>query len=802
MISAYKNLGSNQNCPLAFHAFAARVGLSLLVAILAACGSGEKAAPKAQSAAKPKRNPNALNLILITLDTTRADRLGCYGYAKAWTPNLDKLAAEGILFGQMYCQTAMTLPSHASILTGLFPTRHGIHINGPFRLSSKIPLLPEILKREGYSTAAFVSAFVLNSQFGLDRGFDLYDDEVPVGVMDIPERRGDETAIRAAIWLVKHNPETPFFLWMHLFDPHFPYEAPYDISKKDLDPYDGEIAFADSCVGTLLDALEQSGQRDRTLVVVTADHGEGLGEHGEAIHSLFIYDSTLKVPLIIRAPAKFHIGAWAAGSRVDSLAQSADLLPTLLAMLEIPNSYGFDGKNLVETTRDHPGQDALLYAEALYPAAFGWSPLFSARDAKLKRILAPTAELYDYRTDPGESHNLDSQLKADASALDSKIKEIRAQSLEVEQTPSSTNANLESIRKLGYIGAGGSVDPNADFEGLPDPKTKTKVFDAINAARHTTSGNLPADSVALLEPFAETEKDNPIFLQVFGEALIASGDRTRGTEMLERAVAISPEDPDLAMRLANTYLNAGRAKDALELLEPITHENPAYSEGWDLLGVARGMIQDWKGAIEAGQRALALVPEHPDYRAHFGVTLLRTDHPREAEAEFRAALSSRDSLDNRFNLALALNLQQRYSESAPMFETILKERPEHLEAAERLVVAKYKLGEKAESRRLAEAMVAAGTVTPLAVYYLGLARADASEFADAIRDFESAAKGLPDFQPIYESWRDALTKSPDAASAGRLLEVARKRPLGFSKDDLLKLEAVALAKAQPALTTP
>jgi arylsulfatase A-like enzyme len=313
------------------------------------------------------------SVVLITLDTTRADHLGAYGDRRARTPNIDRLASEGVLFERAVTPAPTTLPAHASILTGLYPFAHGVRNNGAFSLGGGVPTLATVLHDAGYRTAAFVSAFVLDRRYGLARGFDVYDDRLEI------ERRGDATAGAAAAWLSQTAREpTPFLLWVHLYDPHDPYDPPAALRQAFADrPYDGEIAAADEAVGVVLDRLSALGLAASTIVAVVGDHGESLGEHGEATHGMFVYESAVRVPMILRWPRKV-----AAGMRIRPLVRTVDLAPTLLEQAGrsgLPNAHGKSLAVMIDNPRglDAVGPDS-AYSETYFPRMFmNWSALRS-----------------------------------------------------------------------------------------------------------------------------------------------------------------------------------------------------------------------------------------------------------------------------------------------------------------------------------------------------------------------------------------------------------------------------------------
>ena len=351
-------------------------------------------------------SPPKRNVLLITIDTLRADRLGCYGSRTVKTPNIDALAAGGTLFEETITPVPLTLPSHASILTGRYPAEHGIRDNGFYRLPKGYPTLATEFAKAGYQTAAFVASGTLNGVFGLNQGFDLYDDMSVVKgrtqLTDRSERPADKVTAKVAEWL-KNSVKKPFFLWVHYFDPHAPYEPPESYREKYRGRlYDGEVAFTDREVGRLLKVLKEAGFERDTLVILTADHGESLGEHGEMSHGVFLYRATMHVPLIFSGPGV------PAGKPISSMARLIDICPTILSYAHLNKNFSCSGRDLwpIIAGRSIP-EGELIYIETEAPAnLMGWSALKGLRTDRFKFIALPARELYDIRADPGENHNL------------------------------------------------------------------------------------------------------------------------------------------------------------------------------------------------------------------------------------------------------------------------------------------------------------------------------------------------------------------------------------------------------------
>jgi len=500
------------------------------------------------------------NVLLITIDTLRADRLGCYGDREAATPVLDALAARGVRFPDAVAHVPLTLPSHATILTGLTPLKHGVRDNAGFVLGPSIRTLAEQFRASGFDTAAFVSGFPVHHRFGLGRGFNVYDDRFPRGEDPARppyiERRGDQTVAAASAWLARRqDPETrPFFLWLHLFDPHAPYDPPEPFkSRFSARPYDGEVAFADAQIGVLLDQLAQAGLVDRTLVLATSDHGEGLGEHAEPTHGLFIYDSTIRVPLILAGPGI------PSGRVVASLARGIDVAPTLLDLAHLPPLPDAEGRSLKATWGERKAVDEPAYVESLFGRlSFGWAPLYGWRDRQLMFIDAPRPELYDARTDPGQLHDLSGARTADADRYRHVIEAAVSRAPAAQPGPTSREAR-DRLRSLGYTGGAGSITSPS----LRDPKDSAELAVRIENAT-TLERTDPKKAVDEFQSILKEDPNNPLAhrrlaltlanLHEFEHALVevgqltAAGDTSTETLLTRQTATASPGATTLRSR--------------------------------------------------------------------------------------------------------------------------------------------------------------------------------------------------------------------------------------------------------------
>ena len=429
-----------------------------------------------QTSKPPAPTLTARHLVLVTIDTLRADRLGCYGSTTVETPHLDRIAREGAMALQASAPVPLTLPSHASLMTGRLPPEHGQRDNLAPPLPLSLPTLAEVLKGAGFETAAFISSVVLAARTRLDRGFETYADDFEwkgeARFLNTIQRPGDQTLGLAVEWLEQRDPARRFFAWIHLYDPHEPYEPPEPFASRYAGrPYDGEVAWSDELIGRLYAALERLSLLQHTLLVVVSDHGEGLGDHEETLHGFFVYQTTLRVPLIVRGPGV------AAGGRVEAVVQIPDLFPTILDLMGVAGVPEASGRNIAPALRGgEPLEEEPIYAESLVPRLhFGWSELRMLREGRFKFIEAPRPELYDLVADPGETRNIidqqASRAQAMREALGREIDRLESRAPEVAGDESVPSEVRQQLGALGYLGGASSGSaPGAD------PKDKIEEF--------------------------------------------------------------------------------------------------------------------------------------------------------------------------------------------------------------------------------------------------------------------------------------------------------------------------------------
>jgi arylsulfatase A-like enzyme/Tfp pilus assembly protein PilF len=606
----------------------------------------------------PRRvEPSDLNLLLITLDTTRADRLGAYGWTPSVTPNLDRIAGEGVVFDHAAAPAPLTLPAHSSLFTAKYPPEHGVRDNGGFSLDERETTLAERLKATGMKTGGFVGAYVLDRKWGIAQGFDRYFDNFDLSKFDSPslgevERPGNEVADRALEWLQTVK-TSRFFGWLHFYDAHSPYAPPEPYRTRFADRlYLGEIAFVDAQIGRIRAFLEQERLLERTVIVVLGDHGESLGAHGESTHGFFVYQSVLRVPLMIRAPYDRL-----RGRRVTDLVRTVDVLPTVLDLLGLPLRDKVEGQSVVPLMTGAVRELGLAaYAEAVYPRYhYGWSDLRSLTSGRYKFIEAPRPELYDLVQDPDETRNIYGERRALADRMAAILKTAEStRGADVKPAADVDPDTRARLAALGYVGTFVAT-PAADRSRLADPKDKIELFNLIISAREQIHDD--HDSEGGLKTLRQVVASDP---QVVDAWLMIGNEYSRrrefshALESFQRALALKP-DYDLAVfNIANVYRTIGKDDEALlvyrRLLELDPHNAQAHQAVAQVL-VDQGHLAQAQDALN---RALAIQPAMAAARSTLGALRLKQGDVAAGEREIRAALAQNANLRNaHFNLALA-----------------------------------------------------------------------------------------------------------------------------------------------------
>jgi arylsulfatase A-like enzyme/Tfp pilus assembly protein PilF len=644
-------------------------------------------------------------VVLVSIDTLRADHLALYGYGRGATPHLDALGREAVVFDDVYSHCPLTLPAHASMLTGLLPPHHGVRDNAGFTLRPGAGTLASRLRGTGFATGAAVSSYVLRGGTGIAQGFELYDDAIERDASreDMAEQQRDGVAaVDVLLRWIEAQGERPFLAFLHLYEPHTPYSPPSPYRERFADrPYDGEIAYADALVGRFLGRLRVLGVLDRAIVAVTSDHGEGLGDHGEQEHGFFLYREAVRVPLVLRLP-----GGARGGTRVRGAVAQVDLPATLLDLVSVP-ADGMDGVSLREALGGRgPGRP--VYSETFFPRYhFGWSELLSATDDRYRYIRAPRPELYDVEADPLETRNRAGELTSPRHALEAWLAE---QSKGDVPVPAPVDAaTREKLEALGYVGGGAPASPSP--AGLADPKDKVAVLEAFKRAvarrREGRDEQAGAELRAVLA-------DSPGMLdawETLGLSLARLGRQDEAIRALEKAVALDPASPAAHLALARIHALAGRA----ELVE--THAQAATARGageaYELLAELRlgqGRLEE---AAECARRSLEADSRRVVGHVVLGTVARRAGRCEEALAEYRRAAEAQPGLRGlvvpgiHSGTADCLARLGREAEAEREFLAEIDLVPHSREGRVGLATLYRSQGRDAESRRVLEGVVSA-----------------------------------------------------------------------------------------------
>ncbi len=661
------------------------LGLPLL---FSSCGSSEDERGSRRVKGGAVGDRGRLSVLLITVDTLRPDRLSCYGWRGATTPVIDELAASGVLFEVAVTPVPLTLPSHATILTGRYPPSLGVRNNGSYRLGDAAITLAELFKDAGYRTGAFVGSYVLDACFGLDQGFEVYNDqmanaEIPasdgtVTRWDSPERTADEVVAAATQWLIEDTPR-PFFAWIHIWDPHYPYAAPEPVrSRFPDDPYFGEVVFVDEQLGVLFESLRSAGlMGGNTLVVFTADHGEALGEHDEESHGIFLYDATILVPLIIQLPGRLPDGL-----RVPHMVRTLDIAPTILDLAGLARPSEMEGTTLEplmanpERARSKTDPELICYLESLYSLEnFGWSPLFGVRTGDWKYIRAPQAELYKLDQDPTELVNLANKDTQTAGVMKSELADLEA-GFSPDPTSGEDSHPLDpdtraKLMSLGYIWID-SRDASRRMEDRPDPKAMLRLNERRKQGLTLVRQGCPEEGIRILSEVAAEDPRNPKVWENLAEAHLGLGDRAQALEAVEQGLQLRADCPNLSILRGTLLLQLGRGEEAARHLSGLLEVHPdpktvRYHLGLVLqqtgqlagaleqfaeaekLGLRdpmapfqRGMIHYGAGqygeAAQAYSRATELKPDFAVAWNNMGICYRRIGRPKEARAAYERSI--------------------------------------------------------------------------------------------------------------------------------------------------------------------
>ncbi|NTV80020.1 MAG: sulfatase-like hydrolase/transferase [Candidatus Aminicenantes bacterium] len=696
------------------------------------------------------------NVILVTVDTIRADRIGCYGDPRVKTPTMDDFAAHGVRFEKCIAQTPLTLPSHTTILTGCLPVHHGVRDNGGFVVPAELITMAELFKAKGYDTAAFVAAYVLDSRWGLNQGFDRYFDKFDLSRFERislgeVQRPANEVIDEALSWLDEKK-DGKFFAWIHLYDPHTPYAPPEPYkSQYPQSPYLGEIAFADAQLARLWDYLGQNGLRDDLFLVLAGDHGESLGEHGEGSHGFFIYQAALHVPLIFVTPFPELQGV--ASPEPVAL---ADIMPTVLEMSGTPIPPQVQGTSLVPSFfRPGSTKDRLVYSETFYPRYhFGWSDLKSVQDGRFKLIQAPVPELYDLGQDPGETRNLvylEKEVFDDLSA--------RARALTEEASRNAFEADLgkvdeetrEKLAALGYLGS--FMDPSKlQGKKLADPKDKISVFNRLAQARESGLGGAPEEAIATIKAIIAEDPGISDAHFSLGNIYYKSKRYEEALESFKISLDLKPDDSFAVINIANSLQALGRSEEAEKFVLDHLAKGLEDPQLYFLLGNVRVRRGDPDGAIPYFKQCLAANPQSASAHNAIAAIYLNKDRLEEAEAHLKAAAALYPRLTSlRYNQAQLFEKRNLYPEAAEFYIQEIQDSPKNFRALFNLSRVYRMMGREDDELATLKKTIEVEPDFPVAYFYMArihLRRGQDYEGAIALVQKGIALKPVPSELPL------------------------------------------------------
>jgi arylsulfatase A-like enzyme/Flp pilus assembly protein TadD len=772
------------------------------LAFLTIAAAAVIAAPGCRRTAAP-----ADRILLITIDTLRADHLGYAGH-DVETPNLDTLARDGAVFTQAVTAVPLTLPSHSTILSGFYPTRHQTRNNGTFRLPDEVVTVAETLREKGYATGAFIGAFVLDSRFGLAQGFDRYDDDLPegnpLGSAFYAERRAQEVVERALKWISERDGER-LFVWLHVYDPHAPYDPPSPYRERYSDRlYDGEIAYTDSTLGPLLEAFAPS-RGGATLV--TADHGESLGEHGESTHALFIYDGTMRVPLLLRA------NGISPGTRIAAQVRTVDIAPTILELAGLPSpgepdkNDELDGKSLLPYVRGEEKASRSAYGESFNCFYnFNWAKLRSIRNGGYKLIDAPDRELYDLDSDPREEKNLwtDEQPPSVARNLVRELERIKASDRGVAANVDVDPETARRLESLGYVVASASARPNdTDDRALPDPKDRREVHERLqeilsrtdappdeliseyreilalepeNAWARSHLAHVLGDEKRYEEAVAEfraligTSALDARAYESLGIALLALDRVEEALDVTKTAVEARPWDPDVLILRGEALERASRHKEALAAYELAISLEPEDAENYWRCGAVLQKLGEIAEAEKQLRKAVGISPELEPAKLALARLLTQTGRGDEASLLLQSSAGGKPSPGVKAGLAEVELASNNFAGALRLLEEARAEAPENTRVLGLLGLIYAQKGELAKATATLEKALSLGEKDPEVRRNLALTYLQGGKTSSAIRELEIASRDAPYDPSIWFSLGNAYLRAGNFNGAAVSLE--------------------------------
>ncbi len=720
------------------------------------------------------------NVVFVTIDTLRADHLGCYGYKAIKTPNIDRLSEQGTRFVNAYTQVPYTLPSHAALFTSTYPMWNDVRdpVGPPLPLESLT--LAEVLKQNGYVTGGFPAAFVLDGFFQLNQGFDYYYDHFPrredslrAGKEAGLVRHADEQLRLAFEWINK-NLDKKFFVWLHLYDPHHPYNPPEPYrSQYPNRPYDAEIAYVDSAIGKLVDFLAVAKLRQKTLIVLTADHGEALGDHNEFYHGYFVYDTTMKVPLIVVAPNLTTMA-----KEVKRPVDLIDVAPTILQLVGIHVPPQMQGRSLLTSILGKGQVPEPIYGESLFAHwHFGWGDLHCLLVGRYKLIQSPKPELFDLEKDPGERTNIYSKNLALATTMKHQLEEIAAKYTRKQAakvTPKLTQEALNNLRALGYIGAPSDAAPQMTGS-LADPKDRIQLYNLYLEGGALEGAGKLEEAAAIFRRILAVDPTPAIVHHQLGSLYFKMGDYEKAVESFKAAIQRNERDEASLLALARTYGEMGKFKEALAGYERALTLNPDDSAALNNIAVALMKLGAWQKARETLELAVRQSSPLKESYYHLGVCYQREQRLDQAAAQFRKAIEIDDKFAAaHYDLGAIYARQGKESVAIEEFRKALAARPDFAEPHFNLGALYARSGNlKAAALEFQKAIQIRPDFAE-AYYNLGTVYSMQAQWDEAIAQYKKAVSIRPDFAKVYYDLAVVYQQKGMAREASSALEMEKR----------------------------
>jgi len=744
------------------------------------------------------------NVLLVTFDTTRWDHVGYASGRQGLTPTVDALAERGTWFETCLTSQPLTLPAHTTILTGLYPYHHGVRNNGTYIASGELETLAESLQADGYATHAIVSAFVLDSRFGLAQGFDAYDDDLSGGpkqkMFMFKELKAEQIASKAVRWIEgRGETEQPFFLWLHFFDPHADYEPPPDVAVRfPGDPYSGEIFYADRELGRVVSALEGTGALDNTVIVFTSDHGDGLGEHGEKTHGIFVYESTTRVPLVLAGPGV------PSGKRAEGLSRTVDIVPTVLDLIGLPAPADNDGRSLRPLWRGtDDGRTA--YLETLVPRLnFGWAEVRALRGASAKVIDAPRPEVYDLANDPGETRNLPAagvSVPEDSDSLRTELEMVIENDPFTHGEQRQADLDPETRKKLASLGYVWTADDDDDDVDRPDPKDRLGYWERFQETQNLIRVEAYDEARAAITELLAADPENVVVMGSLALVLAKTDDKSGALDLYRRMIELDPLREMPYIGAARVLSEEGRFDEAESLAGAVIEMQPDNPEGYTVLGDLYLEQERFAEAEPWFRRALEVDPHSMLAASGLGNCLNRAGRIQEAHAVLSAAHEhDPGSHAVTYNLGVVKERMGEADSAAELYREAIRLEPDHSMSWNNLGSLLDRQGKREEAIRLIARAHELNPENVEATYNLGALLLAVGQAAEALPLLEDALRLRPDLTQAAAMRARALEglgRKQEALAVWRnLMEVRPEVGLQVAR---LELEAGREVEARAAL---